>query len=247
MPPAAAARERAAAALRAAGLRGCGGCGGRGSGGAAGREMLLLLLLLLLFPLLLLLLLLLLLVLLLLSLWLLHGAFSSGGGGGGSAEQQTCRIWPGHLGGSAAQPPPWEGKRSLRKNRKQRNVSASLALHPAARGRGPAGRGAGGERAAVRSAEPRLAPTLRARTWRRMRRTGHPPTGSLAPPLPPDPAGSAASAGEAGDCTAFVPGSWARRTREGPCSPLLLGFMDVTAGLCVEKGRSRDNGSGSLL
>lgn len=111
MPPAAAARG-------AAGLRGCGCRGGRGSGGAAGREALLLLWLGLLLPLLLplplpLLLPLLLPLPLLLWLWLLHRAFSRGGGG--SAEQQTCRIWPGHLGGSAAPPPPWEGKQPARK------------------------------------------------------------------------------------------------------------------------------------
>lgn len=92
----------------------------------------------------------------------------------------------------------------------------------------------------MRSAEPRDAPTLRARTWRRMRRIGRPPTCSLAPPLPPNRVRSAASAGGARDCTALAPGFSARRGAGGIVLPLLLRFMGRTVGEYVGRGRSRE-------
>lgn len=90
--------------------------------------------------------------------------------------------------------------------------------------------GAGGERAEMRSAERRSAPTLRAGTGRRMRRMGRPPTCSLAPPLPPNRVGSAASAGEAWDCTALVPSFRPRREAGGIVLPCALGIYGQDSG-----------------
>ena len=87
----------------------------------------------------------------------------------------------------------------------------------------------------MRSAEARSAPTLRARTWRWMRRMGRPPTCSLAPPLSPNRVGSAASAGEAWDCTALVPGFRARREAGGIVLPFALGIYGHDSGVVREQ------------